>query len=63
MGPNHATEFADALVIEGFPKPEQGYFPLWESIGKFREALAGSAGGGASRAESTGSWPLTTSPR
>lgn len=39
MGPNHATEFADALVIEGHPKPEKGHFPLWESIGKFREAL------------------------
>jgi len=39
MGPNHATEFADALEIEGFPKPKGGHFPLWESIGRFREAL------------------------
>jgi len=39
MGPNHATEFADALEIEGYPKPKGGYYPVWESIGKFREAL------------------------
>ena len=41
MGPNHATEFADALDIEGYRKPEEGYFPLWQPIGKFREALVG----------------------
>jgi len=39
MGPNHATDFADGLEIEGYRRPEKGFFPLWESIGKFREAL------------------------
>lgn len=39
MGPNHLTEFADELEIEGRPKPPGGYFPMWESIGTFREKL------------------------
>lgn len=41
MGPNHLTEFADALEIEGYPKKDEGRFPMWESIGKFRNAMTG----------------------
>lgn len=40
MGPNHLTEFADALEIEGHPKPPGGHFPMWEAIGTFRQQLA-----------------------
>lgn len=39
MGPNPLTEFADGLEIEGHPKPPGGHFPMWESIGRFRDAL------------------------
>lgn len=39
MGPNHLTGFADLLEIEGHPKPHGGHFPMWESIGKFRDAF------------------------
>jgi hypothetical protein len=41
MGPNALTEFADGLEIEGHPKPPGGHFPMWESIGEFRDALTG----------------------
>src|SRR5437867_1339931 len=40
MGPNHLTDFADALRIEGFRKPrKKGIYLVWESIGAFRTAL------------------------
>jgi hypothetical protein len=40
MGPNHLTEFADELEVEGYPKPQKGHFPMWEEFGAFRERLA-----------------------
>lgn len=39
MGPNHATEFADALAIEGVEKPIDGVHRVTESLGRFRDAL------------------------
>ena len=39
MGPNHLTELADELVIEGHPKPPEGFFPMWADLGAFRDQL------------------------
>lgn len=40
MGPNHLTEFADALVIEGVRKPGKEFYEMWDARGVFRGALA-----------------------
>ncbi len=45
MGPNHLTDFADSLTIDGHPKPQKGHFPMWEDIGSFREAFTDFLGG------------------
>jgi hypothetical protein len=39
MGPNHATEFADALAIEGVETSDRTFHMTWESLGKFRESF------------------------
>lgn len=39
MGPNELTELADGLQIEGFDRPSGGFFPMWQSIGAFRDDL------------------------
>ncbi len=39
MGPNELTELADELQIDGFDRPAGGFFPMWQSIGAFRDDL------------------------
>ncbi len=39
MGPNELTELADELQIDGFERPSGGFFPMWQTIGAFRDDL------------------------
>jgi hypothetical protein len=38
-GPNHLTDFADALEFEGKPKRSEEKRAQWEALGRFRDAL------------------------
>lgn len=39
VGPNHLTEFADALQFEGKPKVSGAKQKKWEALGRFRDEL------------------------